>query len=72
VTALLWYNKAGDDLRPWLVREESGKLRKAARVRFDGQIQTLFYAEGNLLLPGGPRGVIQCDGAVWLDDAEDV
>jgi len=69
--ALVWYDKAGSDERPWLVRQTDGRFVRARIVTLQGLVRTDFNPEGFSGLPCGPKGVVVCDD-VFCQDAEGV
>lgn len=72
MTCFVWYDKTGNDQRPWLVRKHGGEVFRARAVRMQGLVATAFEREGfSALQPGGPRGVVVCDD-VRCEDEEAV
>lgn len=66
----VWYDKAGDDVRPWLVRKHTGETVRAAKVRLGGLVVTAFEPTGFVVLqPGGPRGCVVCDEVTCEEEA---
>jgi hypothetical protein len=61
LSCIVWYDKAGSDAHPWLIRRTDGTMSRAKVVTLQGLVRTAFQAEGHLALPLGPRGVIVCD-----------
>jgi hypothetical protein len=61
VSCIVWYDKAGSDAHPWLIRRTDGTLSRAKVVTLQGLVRTAFEAAGFADLLGGPRGVVVCD-----------
>jgi hypothetical protein len=65
----VWFSAVGasqEPRRPWAVMAPSGALYLAANVGAK-VAQTTFSDEAYRELPGGPRGVLECDDVVMVD-----
>ncbi len=62
MSVTVWYDKAGSDALPWLVRRTDGSVSRARVVTLQGLVRTAFEPAGfTALQPGGPRAVVVCD-----------
>lgn len=63
----LWYSRAGEPERPWLVQYEDGRMVRASAVRLSNA-ETAYDEKGFGELRDGPKAVMRGE-LEWIWDA---